>query len=69
VYTPERLRRRGYGAAVTAAVVEHLLPRTVAILLYTDAANPTSNGIYERLGFSHVADVVDLDLTGAPASR
>jgi predicted GNAT family acetyltransferase len=41
----------------------------VAILLYTDAANPTSNGIYERLGFSHVADVVDLDLTGAPARR
>ena len=30
-------------------------------MLFTDASNPTSNAIYERLGFRHVADVVDLD--------
>lgn len=62
VYTPAPLRGRGYGSAVTAAVVEHLLPRVDTVMLYTDAANPTSNAIYERLGFAHVADVVDLDL-------
>jgi predicted GNAT family acetyltransferase len=62
VYTPQAYRGRRYGSAVTAAVVEHLLPRVDAVMLYTDASNPTSNAIYERLGFRHVDDIVDLDL-------
>jgi len=62
VYTPPAYRRRRYGSAVTAAVVELLLPRVDAVMLYTDASNPTSNAIYERLGFRHVDDIVDLDL-------
>jgi len=62
VYTPPAYRRRGYAGAVTATVVEHLLPEVDRVMLYTDAANATSNAIYERLGFRHVADVVDLDV-------
>jgi predicted GNAT family acetyltransferase len=62
VYTPPAHRGRRYGSAVTAGVVEHLLPDVDAVMLFTDASNPTSNAIYERLGFRHVADVVDLDL-------
>jgi predicted GNAT family acetyltransferase len=63
VYTPAHLRGRGYGAAVTSAVVTRLLPRTTAIILYADATNPTSNGVYERLGFRVVAEVVEVELT------
>lgn len=63
VFTPREHRRRGYGGAVTSAVVEHLLPLTTTVMLFTDAANPTSNGVYERLGFRQVADVVDLAIT------
>ncbi|MGD9957187.1 MAG: GNAT family N-acetyltransferase [Candidatus Nanopelagicales bacterium] len=63
VFTPAEHRRRGYGGAVTSAVVEHLLPLTTTVMLFTDAANPTSNGVYERLGFRQVADVVDLTIT------
>ena len=62
VYTPPELRNHRYGSAVTAGVVEHLLPLADVVMLYTDASNPTSNAIYERLGFEHVGDVVDLDL-------
>ena len=62
VYTPAEHRRRGYGAAVTSAVVTTVLERADVVMLFTDAANATSNGVYERLGFRHVADVVDLDL-------
>ena len=62
VYTPPEYRGRRYGSAVTAAVVELLLPQVDAVMLYTDASNPTSNAIYERLGFRHVDDIVDLDL-------
>lgn len=62
VFTAAEHRRRGYGAAITWAVVEQLLDRASTVLLFTDAANPTSNGVYERLGFRAVAEVVDLDL-------
>jgi predicted GNAT family acetyltransferase len=60
VYTPQSLRGHGYASAVTAAVTEHLLPRTSTVMLYTDASNPTSNAIYERLGFVHEHDVIEL---------
>jgi predicted GNAT family acetyltransferase len=62
VYTPPAYRNRRYGSAVTAGVVEHLLSVADVVMLFTDASNPTSNAIYERLGFQHVGDVVDLDL-------
>ena len=62
VYTPPAYRGRRYGSAVTAAVVELLLPQVDAVMLFTDASNPTSNAIYERLGFRHVADIVALEL-------
>jgi predicted GNAT family acetyltransferase len=65
VYTPPEHRRHGYGAAVTAAVVEHLLPTCAIVMLLADEENPTSNGVYERLGFRVVAHVLDLDLRPA----
>jgi adenosylmethionine-8-amino-7-oxononanoate aminotransferase len=63
VYTPPEHRRHGYGATVTAAVVEQLLPQCTTVMLFADAANPTSNGVYERLGFREVARVVDVSFT------
>jgi predicted GNAT family acetyltransferase len=65
VYTPPEHRRHGYGAAATAAVVELLLPRCATVMLLADETNPTSNGVYERLGFRPVAHVLDLDLERA----
>jgi len=62
VYTPAEHRRRGYGAAVTSAVVADLLQVADTVMLFTDAANPTSNGVYERLGFRVVGEVIDLDV-------
>jgi predicted GNAT family acetyltransferase len=34
-------------------------------MLYTDLANPTSNGIYQAVGYHRVGDAVDLSF-GAP---
>jgi len=62
VFTPEEQRRQGFGAAVTGAVVERLQSRCEVIMLFTDAANRTSNGVYERLGFEPVAEVVEAEL-------
>ena len=61
VYTPPALRGRGYAGAVTAAASESLLARGLSYcFLYTDLANPTSNGIYKAIGYEHVADAVEV---------
>ncbi|MFE7750184.1 GNAT family N-acetyltransferase [Streptomyces sp. NPDC057428] len=57
VYTPPEHRGRGYAAAVTAEVgrvARELGAREV--LLFTDLANPTSNGVYRRIGYEAVSD-------------
>ncbi|WP_431034536.1 GNAT family N-acetyltransferase [Streptomyces sp. P6-2-1] len=57
VYTPPEHRRHGYAAAVTTAVTEDALAAgCTEILLNTDAANPTSNALYRRLGYVPVRD-------------
>lgn len=63
VYTPPERRRRGYGGAVTAAVSQQALDAGAAeVVLYTDLANPTSNALYQRLGYRPVADRIAMDL-------
>ncbi|MEU6552910.1 GNAT family N-acetyltransferase [Streptomyces sp. NPDC046915] len=56
VYTPAHLRGRGYAGAVTAEVSRVALKAGTEVLLFTDLANPTSNGLYRRLGYRPVAD-------------
>jgi predicted GNAT family acetyltransferase len=57
VYTPSEHRRRGYGAAVTAACTADALARDATeVVLFTDLANPTSNSIYRAIGFRPIAD-------------
>ena len=62
VYTPVQHRGRGYGSAITHAVSATLRPQCSIVMLYTDAANATSNAVYERLGYTAVADVVEIQL-------
>jgi predicted GNAT family acetyltransferase len=60
VYTPPALRRRGYASAVVAAASQAQLDagRTFCFL-YTDLANPTSNHIYQEIGYRPVCDVTE----------
>ncbi|MDR0344898.1 MAG: GNAT family N-acetyltransferase [Nocardiopsaceae bacterium] len=61
VYTPPEFRRRGFAAAVTAAVSRAALAAgALEVLLFTDLANPTSNALYQRLGYRPVSDYVSL---------
>lgn len=62
VYTPPEQRGHGYASACTAALSQYLL-RTGRrfCFLYTDLANPTSNRIYQRLGYRPVCDVMDVN--------
>jgi len=61
VFTPAENRGRGYGSAVTAALSQELLARHSRVMLYADADNPTSNDIYQRIGFRVIDDVVQFD--------
>ena len=57
IYTPPELRRGGYASALTAALTQMLLDRGRRFcFLFTDLANPTSNSIYQRVGYQPVAD-------------
>ena len=60
VYTPLQHRGRGYA---TGLVAEHSSSRLAAgdpaCYLYTDMANPTSNAIYERIGYVKIADAAE----------
>ena len=51
VYTPPLHRRKGYAGFLTAALSQELINLGASVMLYTDAKNPTSNGVYLRLGY------------------
>lgn len=58
VYTPPSLRGRGYASACVASLTQRLLDEGLAsCCLYTDLANPTSNKIYQAIGYRPVCDV------------
>jgi predicted GNAT family acetyltransferase len=57
VYTPPELRGRGYATALVAELSQSLLDGGRRFcFLYTDLSNPTSNAIYERIGYVKVAE-------------
>ena len=57
VYTPPGLRGKSYAGAVTAAVSQAAREAGAGqVLLFTDLANPTSNALYQRLGYQPVED-------------
>ena len=57
VYTPPRLRNRGYAGAATAALVERIYAEgRTAACLYADLRNPISNRCYAKIGFRPVCD-------------
>lgn len=65
VYTPPEHRRHGYAAAVTWAATQVARDAGAAdVLLHTDLSNPTSNGVYGRLGYRPVHDVSEFEFTG-----
>jgi ribosomal protein S18 acetylase RimI-like enzyme len=61
VYTPPDHRGKGYAEALTHDVSEDLLTRNLRVVLHTDQANPTSNALYQRLGYVRIMDRMTLD--------
>jgi predicted GNAT family acetyltransferase len=55
VYTPPEFRRRGYATSCVASLSRTLLAEGYQFCtLYTDLANPTSNSVYQKIGYRPV---------------
>lgn len=57
VYTPPGLRGKGYASGVVAAVTRSILQDGLDYAyLFTDLDNPTSNSIYQKIGYEPIGD-------------
>ncbi len=60
VYTPKIYRNKGYATACVAELCRHILNSGKSFCsLFTDLSNPTSNGIYKKIGFKPLCDFHD----------
>jgi GNAT superfamily N-acetyltransferase len=65
VYTPPERRGQGFAGALTAAVSHHARDSGAAeVLLFTDLANPTANGVYRRVGFEPLSERLSVTFSG-----
>lgn len=69
VYTPPQYRRRGFGSAVASHVTRTLIAKGARVMLFTDAANPTSNSIYQAIGYRLVDELVEMRFEGSGLFR
>jgi len=57
VYTPPYFRAKGYATSCVAQISQIALDRGFTkCVLYTDLANPTSNSIYQKIGYTPICD-------------
>jgi GNAT superfamily N-acetyltransferase len=62
VYTPHEHRGHGYASRAVYEVSRRLVDAGIRACLFTDQANPTSNKIYEALGYERVVDMANLQV-------
>jgi predicted GNAT family acetyltransferase len=70
VYTPPQHRRRGFASACVAALsARELANPGRTCMLNTDLSNPTSNGIYQAIGYRRVGDADELRFASRTDAR
>ena len=61
VYTPPPFRGRGYATSCVAALSQQILDSGREFCcLFAQLSNPTSTGIYEKIGYARVAEWADI---------
>jgi hypothetical protein len=67
VYTPPEHRRQGYASALVANLSQYLLNEgNLFVNLFTDLDNPTTNKIYQAVGYHPVCDFRNYRFVNAP---
>jgi len=65
VYTPPYFRGKGYASSIVAQLSSLILKEGFTkCVLYTDLSNPTSNSIYQKIGYRPVADSLEIKFEG-----
>ena len=60
VYTPPELRQKGYATVCVATISQLMLDSGKKFCcLFTDLANPTSNRLYQRIGYEQICDFTE----------
>lgn len=62
VYTPPEFRKCGYASALMATLGDHLLKTFQFVTLHADNENPTSNHIYQEVGYQLVRYTNDYEI-------
>ena len=57
IWTPKEFRKHGYASSITYHLTQKLLAEGATPALYTQAENPTSNKIYQNLGYELVDEI------------
>ena len=61
VYTPPYERRKGYASSIVAQISQLALDKGFTkCALYTDLANPTSNNIYQKIGYRPICNSLQI---------
>ncbi|MDW0112780.1 GNAT family N-acetyltransferase [Sporosarcina saromensis] len=63
VFTPKAERKKGYARTMVLEGSKELLKDYQFCVLYTDMLNPTSNKIYQEIGYKRIADSVHIGFT------
>lgn len=63
VFTPVGFRRRGFAGAAVSEVSAILQSNGERVCLFTDQANPTSNKIYQSIGYRPIVDMANLRIS------
>ncbi len=59
VYTPQDFRGKGNGSLMVALLSDKIIKGGKKFAnLYTDLSNPTSNSIYQKLGFKKIGQSI-----------
>lgn len=66
VYTPAEHRGHGYASTAVTEVSRMILAEGARACLFTDRANPVSNGIYEAIGYRPVLELANLVVREVP---
>ena len=61
VYTPTYYRGKGYATSIVSQISQLALDKGFAkCVLYTDLVNPTSNSIYQKIGYMAICDSLQI---------
>lgn len=64
VYTPPRHRKKGHAGKTVALLSEQILKSGKTLVnLFTDLKNPTSNSVYQKIGFTKIGEQLHYQFT------